>query len=202
MKNVLLKFAGLFVERVPVDERGNPVPAQPRGSRGTQPTAQPAAMPQQPTAPQHGQPMQPAMGMPQQVQPLQGMPMPGQVQGMAPAMPGASLQPIAVALRAWVPQEYAAHLAPHGIHVIAAGGSVTSEQARGWGADVLIVSAECLGQDTHLLQQPQLPTVLITPQPVMLPDVAGVLQVQEPLRASDVAGAAREAAAAWAAARG
>ena len=109
--------------------------------------------------------------------------------------------PIAVALRAWVPQEYAAHLAPFGVHVIAAGGSVTSEQAQGWGADVLVVSAECLGQDVHLLQQPQLPTVFITPQPVMIPDVAGVVQVQEPLRASDVAQAARDAAAAFAAAR-
>ena len=201
MKNVLLKFAGLFVERVPVDERGNPVPTQPPGARGAQPAAQPAAMSQQAAMPQHGQPMQPAVGMPHQAQPLQGMPMPGQVQGMAPGMPGTTQQPIAVALRAWVPQEYAAHLAPHGLHVIAAGGSVTSEQARGWGADVLVVSAECLGQDTHLLQQPQLPTVLITPQPVMIPDVPGVLQVQEPLRASDVATAAREAAAAWAAAR-
>ena len=111
------------------------------------------------------------------------------------------MPPIAVALRAWVPQEYAAHLAPYGVHVIAAGGSVTSEQARGWGADVLVVSAECLGQDVHLLQQPQLPTVFITPQPVMIPGLAGVVQVQEPLRASDVARAAREAAAAFAAAR-
>jgi hypothetical protein len=178
------------------------VPAQPPGPRGVQPAAQPAAMPQQqPAMPQHGQPMQPAVGMPHQAQPLQGMPMAQPAQGMQPAMPAGTQQPIAVALRAWVPQEYAAHLAPHGLHVIAAGGSVTSEQARGWGADVLIVSAECLGQDTHLLQQPQLATVLITPQPVMIPEVPGVLQVQEPLRASDVAIAAREAATAWAAAR-
>jgi hypothetical protein len=213
MKNVLLKFAGLFVERVPVDERGNPLPAQPPGPRNA-----PAGAPQQATPaipqqhpgqamPQQQQPMphvQPAAGMPQQAQPLQGMPMQQPMVGGMPAaapMPGAPSQPIAVALRAWVPQEYAAHLAPHGVHVIAAGGSVTSEQARGWGADVLIVSAECLGQDTHLLQQPQLATVLITPQPVMLPEVPGVMQVQEPLRASDVAHAAREAAAAFAAAR-
>jgi hypothetical protein len=201
MKNVLLKFAGLFVERVPVDERGNPVPTQPPGPRNA--PAQPAqheAMPQQPHHAMPQQPMQPAAGMPQQAQPLQGMPM-VQGQPQVGAMPAGTQQPIAVALRAWVPQEYAAHLAPHGVHVIAAGGSVTSEQARGWGAEVLIVSAECLGQDTHLLQQPQLPTVLITPQPVMLPEVPGVMQVQEPLRASDVAQAAREAAAAFAAAR-
>jgi len=49
------------------------------------------------------------------------------------------------------------------------------------------------GQDVHLLQQPQIPTVFVTPQPVMIPDVPGVLQVQEPLRASDVAHAVREA---------
>lgn len=138
-----------------------------------------------------------------------GMPMHGQQPGSftgpdgtyqgAPTPYGT---PIAVALRAWVPQEYAAHLAPFGVHVIAAGGSVTSEQARGWGAQVLVISAECLGQDLHLLQQPQLPTVLITPQPVMLPDVAGVLQVQEPIRASEVARAAREAMDAFAAGRG
>lgn len=134
---------------------------------------------------------------------------PGQHPGM-PGLPGTPMvqvqagqaPPIAVALRAWVPQEYASHLAPHGVHVIAAGGSVTSEQARGWGADVLVISAECLGQDLHLLQQPQLPTVFISPQPVMIPDVPGVVQAQEPLRASDVAQAAREAAAAFAAARG
>ena len=152
--------------------------------------------------------MQPATGMPQHAQPMHGMPMqqpgqapmPGMVAGTGPA-PVAGQQPIAVALRAWVPQEYAAHLAPYGVHVIAAGGSVTSEQARGWGADVLVISAECLGQDVHLLQQPQLPTVFITPQPVMIPDVPGVVQVQEPLRASDVAQASRDAAAAFAAAR-
>jgi hypothetical protein len=142
-------------------------------------------------------------------QPLHGMPMvqpqPHHAALSPPGMPatagGVAQAPIAVALRAWVPQEYASHLAPYGIHVIAAGGSVTSEQARGWGADVLVVSAECLGQDVHLLQQPQLPTVFISPQPVMLPDVPGVVQVQEPLRASDVAQATRDAAAAFAAAR-
>ncbi len=191
MKNALLKFAGLFVERVPVDERGAPIPPGPKGS----------AAPQHPQAASNAPPgaaptMVPAPQSPAQMgQPLQGAPMdPSQPHA---AMPTTGLPPIAVALRAWVPQEYAAHLAPFGVHVIAAGGSVTSEQARGWGADVLIVSAECLGQDVHLLQQPQLPTVFITPQPVMIPDVAGVVQVQEPLRASDVAQAAREAAGAY-----
>jgi hypothetical protein len=203
MKNVLLKFAGLFVERVPVDERGTPLPNRPPGPNvapGSQPAQPPAAgMPQhQQLQPQH--PMAPAPGMPQHAQPMQ-QPMPGMppVAASQPAQGGQP--PIAVALRAWVPQEYASHLAPYGVHVIAAGGSVTSEQAQGWGAQVLVVSAECLGQDVHLLQQPQLPTVFITPQPVMIPDVPGVVQVQEPLRASDVARAARDAAASFAAAR-
>lgn len=181
MKNVLLKFAGLFVERVPVDDQGRPLPPAPTGAQ--QPN--PASAPQQPgPAAPHVAPS--AVG-------------PGAVSpGVAPV----AGQAIAVALRAWVPQEYAAHLAPHGVHVIAAGGSVTSEQARGWGASVLIVSAECLGQDLHLLQQPQLPTVFITPQPAMIPDTPGLVQVQEPLRASDVAHAAREAVTAWSRAHG
>jgi hypothetical protein len=105
-----------------------------------------------------------------------------------------------VALRAIVPQEYAAHLAPYGLHVLAAGADVTGEQARGWGAQVLVISAECLGRELHLLQTPQLPTVFIAPQPVMLPEQPGVVQVHEPLHASDVARAVREAAHAWAAA--
>jgi hypothetical protein len=206
MKNVLLKFAGLFVERVPVDQSGNPVPKVPG------PNNAPAAGQAPPQAPQQQQQqphMVPAPGMAQQP----GMPphpMQGHVQqhpgamspaGAAPVHAAGGQPPISVALRAWVPQEYASHLAPYGVHVIAAGGAVTSEQARGWGADVLVVSAECLGQDVHLLQQPQLPTVFITPQPVMIPDVPGVVQVQEPLRASDVARATRDAAAAFAAAR-
>lgn len=215
MKNVLLKFAGLFVERVPVDERGNPIPASPPGPKGTapapgQPQGQPGAPAPAPGAMPAMHPMPPMQqGAAQPAQPLHGMPMHPQSPGLpavgnaGPAQQHPGQQaPIAVALRAWVPQEYAAHLAPFGLHVIAAGGSVTSEQARGWGADVLVISAECLGQDIHLLQQPQLPTVLITPQPVMIPDVPGVLQVQEPLRASDVAQAARDAAVAFAAARG
>jgi hypothetical protein len=198
VKNVLMKFAGLFVERVPVDERGNPLPAQPRPNLA--PSAGQPAQPQ-PPAQAMQPPMQPTAAMPTGAQPLHGVPMPATSQPPAmPPGPGGQ-QPISVALRAWVPQEYAAHLAPHGLHVIAAGGAVTSEQARGWGADVLVVSAECLGQDVQLLQQPQLPTVFITPQPVMIPEVAGVVQVQEPLRASDVAQASREAAAAFAAAR-
>lgn len=181
MKNVLLKFAGLFVERVPVDERGNPLPPTPPGPSGApaaQQPASPGAVPS-PTPPPQSAPGAPAAAQP------------------AARPPGS----VAVALRAWVPQEYAAHLAPFGVHVIAAGGSVTSEQARGWGADVLVVSAECLGADVHLLQRPELPTVFITPQPMMIPDVPGVVQVQEPLRASDVAHAVREAAAGFAAAR-
>lgn len=188
-----MKFAGLFVERVPVDERGNTLPSAPTKPAGAQPSG---ATP----APQ--MPMQPAQGMPVGTQPMQGhAPVPGMVAPHEPATTQQGAPALSVALRAWVPQEYAAHLAPHGVHVIAAGGSVTSEQARGWGADVLVISAECLGQDVQLLQQPQLPTVFITPQPVMIPDVPGVVQVQEPLRASDVAQAARDAAVAFAAAR-
>lgn len=193
-----MKFAGLFVERVPVDEHGNPLPSGPR------PAAAPAPQGQQPG--QSNQPAQPAVqpttAMPAGAQPLHGAPMgaPGASPPAAPAGPG-GLPALSVALRAWVPQEYAAQLAPHGLHVIAAGGSVSSEQARGWGADVLVISAECLGQDVQLLQQPQLPTVFITPQPVMIPDVPGVVQVQEPLRASDVAQATRDATAAFQAAR-
>ena len=220
MKNVLLKFAGLFIEKVPVDDKGAPIKRaplpQPNLPAGAQP---PAAAPM--TAPNLAHPgaAGPQFGHPQQQYPLPqglvgqpGQPaapaqfQPGQPQhGMHPAVtPGATSpqqQPISIALRAWVPQEYAAHLAPFGVHVIAAGGSVTSEQARSWGAQVLVVSAECLGQDLHLLQQPQLPTVFIAPQPVMIPDVPGVVQVQEPLRASDVANAARDAAATFANAR-
>ncbi|MBC7460742.1 MAG: hypothetical protein H7287_05225, partial [Thermoleophilia bacterium] len=216
MKNVLLKFAGLFIEKVPVDEQGKPLPRtpvpQPNLPGGAQPAAG-AAHPQQPMqtfqgphagagAPvgqpgfvQPGQPQQPAQFHPG-AQPQHGH---QPIIGGAPMVAGqpTQLQPISVALRAWVPQDYAAHLAPFGVHVIAAGGSVTSEQARSWGAQVLVISAECLGQDLHLLQQPQLPTVFIAPQPVMIPDVPGVVQVQEPLRASDVANAARDAAAAF-----
>jgi hypothetical protein len=202
MKNALLKFAGLFVEKVPVDQQGNRIPASPPGPKNA-----PAPNAPHPNAAPHGHPGAQPQHAPAQYQPQPGAPQqaPG-LPGMAPVQPGAPVaqpgqQTISVALRAWVPREYAAHLAPFGLHVIAAGGSVTSEQARGWGADVLIVSAECLGQDAHLLQQPQLPTVFITPQPVMIPDVPGVVQAQEPLRASDVAHAAREAAGAFAAAR-
>ncbi|MCW2927009.1 MAG: hypothetical protein JWM86_977, partial [Thermoleophilia bacterium] len=181
MKNVLLKFAGLFVERVPVDERGNPIPpnpsvpaphgAMPPGAP-RQPGGSPAAPNQPPQQPQHpgnqGHPQQhspvvPTPGQPMQGAPMQGGPMVAPTGGQV-AGPGAGA-PISVALRAWVPQEYAAHLAPFGVHVIAAGGSVTSEQARGWGADVLVVSAECLGQDVHLLQQPQLPAAGMPSRP-------------------------------------
>lgn len=169
MKNVLMKFAGFFVEKVPVEE---PVsrPAGPGAQRGHQPDAL------------HGH-----------------FPSPSG----ATAMPGsreAPPTPLAVALRAWVPQEYASYLTPFGLHVIAAGGELTVEQARAYGAQALVVSAECLGSHTHLLSHPQLPTVFITPQPMMLPPVPGVVQVQEPIKASEVAAASREAAAAWASA--
>ena len=206
MKNVLLSFAGLFVERVPVDERGTPMtgPAAATTPPTSAPVPPPAGSVQAPPAGSPG----PAP-LPLQVDPFAGAPVPmqapGGTPGAAPVAPGAPAGPaatpggIAVALRAWVPQEYAAHLAPFGLHVIAAGGAVTADQAQAWGADVLVISAECLGTDTQLIQQPTLPTVFITPQPVMLPPVPGLIQVQEPLRASDVAHAVREARAAFAA---
>jgi hypothetical protein len=100
-------------------------------------------------------------------------------------------------LRAWVPQEYAALLAPHGLHIIAAGGELPVEQVTQWGASVLVISSECLGPHTHLLQTPQLPTVFVTPQRMTLPEVPGVVQVTEPLRASELALAARAAIDGW-----
>ena len=220
MKNVLMKFAGLFVEKVPVDENGNPVRSSMptpnvQSAPGAAPGQQPMVMPVAGAHPAQasGQPQQHPQqaAMPAAPQQTHGAPVayPGQLPSADPTMPqvgnpqtgtpviAASGAPVAVALRAWVPQEYAAHLAPFGVHVIAAGGSVTGEQALGWGAHVLVVSAECLGQDIHLLRQPMMPTVFITPQPMMIPDVAGVIQVQEPLRASDVAQAIRDAAASF-----
>lgn len=208
----LRKLAGLFVERVPVDDQGRPVKPVPT-PRGvpTPPAQQPGGQPGAPTQqPMPGAPMPMSGSMPVQPMPIQpsqpGTPVQPGTQGGVPVQPNppmagnvAAPVTIAVALRAVVPQEYAAHLAPHGLHVIAAGPDITSEQARGWGAQVLVVSAECLGQDLHLLQRPQLATVFIAPQAVMLPAHPGVVQVQEPLHASDVAHAVREAAAGWAA---
>lgn len=198
------KILGLFIERVPVDQQGRPqkpVP-QPRGTAPQQaqaPGARPASAPHQQVAapPVSHTPVTPVT--------MPGAPAPGPIQqpgapvtGVAPPMGGPT--PVSVALRANIPQEYAGHLAPHGVHVVATGGHITSEQSRAWGAQVLVVSAECLGQDMHLVQSPQLPTVFIATQPVMLPEQPGLVQVQEPLHASDVARAIREAAAQWTAA--
>jgi hypothetical protein len=208
MKNSLLKFAGLFVEKIPVDEVAGSAKQTPRP-----PSPAPAPVAAQPGqgSPNSQRPGQPALDGPAPLA-LQGhFPTPsghvalprtqaGPVQHGVGAMP-VGAPSIAIALRAWVPQEYAAVLAPFGLHVIAAGGELTVEQALTWGAHVLVVSAECLGSHTHLLVHPQLPTVFITPQPMTLPDAPGVLQVQEPLRASEVANAAREAMAAWSSAR-
>ena len=188
MKNTLLKFAGFFVEKVPIEEPIGHSP-DPRGAQ------QQAPRQQQPHAPAQQRSQQP----PPQV--LQGhFPTPSGTTAMPPPQGQPRQQPvqaIAVALRAWVPQEYAAYLTPFGLHVIAAGGEITVEQARAYGAQVLIVSAECLGSHTHLLTHPQLPTVFITPQAMMIPPTAGVVQVQEPLRASEVATASRDAVTAW-----
>lgn len=181
MKNTLLKFAGFFVEKVPVDG----APTQ---------SARPQTGRQQKSQRQQAQPQQPHVP-PQEL--MQGhFPSPSG----ATALPMPQREPVAplgVALRAWVPQEHAAQLAPFGLHVIAAGGELTYDQARAYGAQVLVVSAECLGSHTHLLTHPQLPTVFITPQPVLIPPRPGVVQVTEPLRASEVAQAARAAVASW-----
>jgi hypothetical protein len=183
MKNSLLKFAGLFVEKVPVDD-----PARPGGRAGS---VHPAAL----------QGHFPSASGTVARPPGQQQPAAGAANGAGAGAAPVPQRPLAVALRAWVPQEYAVYLASYGLHVIAAGGELTVEQAGQWGAQVLVVSAECLGSHTHLLTAPQLPTVFVTPQTMMIPEVQGVVQVQEPLRASEVATAAREAANAWAAAR-
>jgi hypothetical protein len=170
VREKLMKFAGLFVEKIPVEEQSG----QARGA-----VRAPQSQPMQgyyPSPP--GSTAQPAQQQPTSV--------PQQV-----------TQPLAVGLRAWVPQEYATFLMPHGLHVIAAGGELTIDQARSYGAQVLIVSAECLGSHTHLLSSPQVPTVFIAPQAMLIPTRPGVVQVTEPLRASEVAAACREAVATW-----
>jgi hypothetical protein len=193
MKNALLKFAGFFVERVPVEE--SPMRQRPQAPRSRAAAHTPGSAPQQQTvAPAQQQLMQGQVASPPQQT--------GQSPAVAPAAGGhqpygAVTAPIAIALRAWVPQEYASHLAPHGLHIVAAGGEITVEQARTWGAQVMLVSSECLGSQTHLLQHPQLPTVFVAPQRMTLPDVAGVVQVTEPLRASEVAAAAQAALDGW-----
>jgi hypothetical protein len=81
--------------------------------------------------------------------------------------------------------------------VIAASGDLTVEQARAYGGQALIVSAECLGGQMGLLTDPQIPTVFVTPQMMLIPEHRGVVQVLEPLRASDVASAVRQAVKNW-----
>lgn len=196
VKNVLLKFAGFFVEKVP--------PAE-----GSQPTGHPAGSPT-PQAAQHATPARPVAqpgGVPQAAYPA-GTPPPAAPGPQAPAShtppAGAVAYPaqhtgptVAVALRAWVPQEYATYLAPFGLQVIAASGDLTVEQARAYGGQALIVSAECLGGQMSLLTDPQLPTVFVTPQSMLIPEHPGVVQVMEPLRASEVAHAVRSATQGW-----
>jgi hypothetical protein len=207
MKNALLKFAGFFVERVPVDDGQRVAPARQQSAKTNaahQAAAQKAAAHRAQAAQQQAQ--QQAQAAAQQ-QLLQGN-FPHQQAGAASTAQAGGYQPhaavvapIAIALRAWVPQEYATHLAPHGIHIVAAGGEITVDQARTWGAQVLLVSSECLGAQMHLLQHPQLPTVFVAPQRMTLPDVPGVVQVTEPLRASEVAAAAQAALDGWQARR-
>lgn len=203
MKDLLLKFAGLFVERVPVEEPIRPPrPAGPRagtgaaGHPGPGGTGGPVRTPGTPGAQPPGPQPSPA---------LRGhFPSPSGTVAMPPQpghAPPQQLPPVAVGLRAWVPHEYATLLAQYGLHVIAAGGELTGEQAAAYGAHVLIVSAECLGSHTHLLERPMLPTVFITPHATMIPEIPGVVQAQEPLRASEVASASRSAIASWQQAR-
>jgi hypothetical protein len=200
MKNALLKFAGLFVERVPIEEpvpgaaRPSPAAPQPPAHQQQRPAPTPAAPP-----PSHGMPPTQQQAPPPALQGHFGSPSGAVAHPPPPGTPRPQdvPPPLSVALRAWVPQEYAGFLAGFGLHVIAAGGQLTPEQASSYGAHVLIVSSECLGADTHLLQHPQMPTVFIAPQPVTMPEVPGVVHVQEPLRASDVAAASRAAVAAW-----
>ena len=212
MKNALMKFAGFFVEKVPIEEpqRTGGTGMQGHGGAGAQPgTLQPYPG-QGAAAPSFHDPMAPQVHHPQQQQPQVTNPFaqpatPGLLQGHwnAPAGPaGGAPQPrhapLAIALRAWVPQEYAGYLTPYALHVIAAGGELTVEQARAYGAQALVVSSECLGAQTTLLTSPQLPTVFVAPQAVSIPERAGLVQVQEPLRASELAAAVRDAVASWA----
>lgn len=194
MKNAMLKFAGLFIERVPVDDppQGINAPAihvhqaaahAPQPLHGhfpptTQPdhlaTPEPSRLPDKPQRP---------VAPPHQHTPAHTLHAPP--------------TPIAIALRAMVPQEYAGYLAAHGLHVIAAAANLSPAQAKTWGAQVLVLSAECIGTEAALLTHPMIPTVFITTHPVMVAPVPGVIQVTEPLRASEVAEACRQAHAAW-----
>lgn len=115
----------------------------------------------------------------------------------SPVVASTQQQGVSVVLKANVPQQYAAYLAPHGLHVIAGGPSITIEQAKAWNSRAIIISAECIGADLNMLQNPQLPTVFITQQPVMIPQLPGLVQVQEPLRVSDIARAVQDAVKTW-----
>lgn len=230
MKNALLKFAGLFIEKVPIDDPAPagasasdrspltghfPSPPASDASAGaasaqetrSTPTQSSQPAPSAPSAPQYppAGPAHPPMLHPQfapQRQPTQLPPRPDKPLPPPHNAPPGYIAPrsasfIAVGLRALVPQEYASHLAAHGLHVIAAGAELTSAQALTWGAQVLLVAAECLGGDTQLLTNPSLATVFISAHPVTVPDVPGVIHVTEPLRASEVAAATRAALESW-----
>jgi hypothetical protein len=204
VKNVLMKFAGFFVEKVPIEEpHAAAAPPAAGGYPGAAPLQQqlpphpgfPQVQQQPAGAPEHGFAAGAHQQQPAAPDLLLGHWNAPPAQAAAPAQPRQA--PLAIALRAWVPQEYAAYLTPFALHVIAAGGELTVEQARAYGAQALVVSSECLGNQTQLLVSPQLPTVFIAPQPVSVPQRAGLVQVQEPLRASELASAVREAVASW-----
>lgn len=170
MKNALMKFAGFFVEKVPVE-----------GEQPAEGQDQPAGAAQPNDTLLQGQFAS--------VSGATAVPGAGQAQVQRP--------PINIALRAWVPQDYAQQLQPHGLHVIAAGGELTSEQARQYGAHVLVVSGECLGSNTHFLTNPQLPTVFISSEPILAPPRPGVVYANDPLHASELATAAYTAYDQW-----
>ncbi len=171
-----MKFAGFFVEKVPVEEP----PAQAEDPRRGPAQPHPHLL--------HGQFSSPSGTRAQ----------PHDPQGAPPVRS----QPLNVALRAWVPQDHARHLTAHGLHVIAAGGELTSSQARRYGAQVLVISAECLGSNTHFLTNPQLPTVFISSEAILAPPRPGVVYAKDPLRASEMASAAYEAYESWVEATG
>ncbi len=193
MKNAMLKFAGLFIEKIPVDDD---TPAASAVSN----THAVSAVDATPVQPLHGHFPQSAGALPPQTrQPTQ---LPDKPQ--RPVVPPHHRAPqqtapdvIPIALRALVPQEYAGYLAAYGLHVIAAAADLAPAQASAWGAQVLVLSAECLGMDTAMLTSPAIPTVFITAHPMMVASVPGVVQVTEPLRASEVAEACRQARADW-----
>ncbi len=179
MKNVLLKFTGFFVERVPDEE----LEAHQKKT-GVIPDHPSTPPPRHPSMPQH---------FPAEVAGARS----GSTAVPQPHVPPAA-QPIAVALKAWVPQDHAAHLENHGLKIVAASGNLSSDDARNWGAHAIVISSECLGPDTSMLLAPALPTVFVSPDPVTLPNTPGVVSATDPVHASEIASLVRAAVASFA----